>query len=498
MSDSFAGITVPDGDPGALESAAAQFGTVASTLSGVSGDLRGMPGSLASWSGPASVAYAGSCLTNGSACDTAVQALGSAEHAARAYGHELEAAQTAARHAIRDARDAQDRIDRAERDIASAQARQRDAATAESNAGTQLAVSSAAGLPDPVAEAAQTQARTDAANAAADEAAARRELDRARHDLEVAKQHGHQAMEDARDAARAAGSAFAAAAGVSPAYALPGAPGQGTPGSPGFWDTTNEGAQWWDEDQFLAQLFPWHPKNDDVGHYKWWGDQALGVASDWGSGAAVGYGAALRRAAIRDMDTLTLGYARRFVAGPGGTVLTESWTATAGRTTVIDASLLAKAGQYGKVGKAIPIVGGAVAIGSAGWDQWRDDSSNPNLTTTDRVGRATGVGVYVGGASIAGAAIGTAIFPGVGTVAGLAIGATAGLVAGAVASSITPVKEAMASAGQWTANATVDAVNWTGDRLSDGAGAVKDGIEKGADFVRDHMPDIDLPDLNPF
>jgi phage-related tail protein len=175
-------------------------------------------------------------------------------------------------------------------------------------------------------------------------------------------------------------------------------------------------------------------------------------------------------------------------------VLVESLTATRGTTTVIDADLLAKAGRFGNAGKVVPVVGGVLAIGSAGWDQWRADASNPNLSTTDRVGRSAGVGVYVGGASIAGAAIGTAIFPGVGTVAGLAIGAGAGLVAGAVASSITPVREAMADAGQWTANAAVDAYNWSGDRVED----IGEGISDASDWVSDKMPDIDMPDLNPF
>jgi hypothetical protein len=169
-------------------------------------------------------------------------------------------------------------------------------------------------------------------------------------------------------------------------------------------------------------------------------------------------------------------------------VLVEALTLRQGTTTVIDADMLAKAGKFGQAGKALPIIGGAAAIASAGWDQWREDSKNPNLSTTDRVGRAAGVGTYVGGASIAGAAIGTALFPGVGTVAGLAIGAGAGLAAGAVASSITPVKEAMADAGQWTANAVVDAGK---------------GIASGASWVKDHAPHIDLPDikvpdLNPF
>jgi len=151
--------------------------------------------------------------------------------------------------------------------------------------------------------------------------------------------------------------------------------------------------------------------------------------------------------------------------------------------------MLAQGSKLMKGGKVIPFVGGALAIGSAGWDQWREDSSNPNLTTTDRVGRSAGVGVYVGGASIAGAAIGTMIFPGVGTGAGLVIGAAGGLVVGAVAASITPAKEFMADVGSTVANGAVDGYN----TVVDTAGDVKDKIGDGLDSVKDH-----IPDLNPF
>ena len=498
--ESFAGITVPEGEPTALNDAAAEFGAIASTLSGAAGELRGLPGTIGSWSGPASVSYAGACMTNGTACDQAVEALGQAEQAARAYASKLEAAKERTRRAIDDARDAQRRIDQAEREIAAAQERRAAAAAAAVTASREISLAMAAGVPNPGAEAARGQAESDGAAAAADEARARRELEQARDDLERAQRRGREAMEDARDAGRAAAAAFAAAAGTSPAYAWFGGPPTGAgAGGPGvnWWNSTNEGARWWDEDQFLSQLLFFHPKHDAIGPYKWWGDQALGVGADWASSAAVAYGTALRRTAIQDVTSWTARYGRTFVAGRGGTVLVESLSVARRTTTVIDADLLAQAGRWGRAGKAIPVIGGGVAMLSAGWDQWREDTSNPNLTTTDRVGRATGVGVYVGGAAVAGAAIGTMLFPGVGTVAGLAIGAGAGLVAGAVASSITPVKEAMADAGQWTANAAVDAYNWTGDRVEDardwGGDRIDDvrgGIEAAGDWVDDKLPDL--------
>jgi hypothetical protein len=505
--ESFAGITVPEGEPAALNDAAGEFGTIAGTLSGAAGELRGMPATMGSWAGPASVNYAGACMTNGTACEAAVEALGQAEHAARVYSAKLKAAQERARRAIDDARDAQRRVDQAEREIAAARDRQAAAGTAIASASRQISISLAAGVPDGGAEAMRSQAQSDYSAAAGDEARARRELDQARDDLERAQRRGHEAMDDARDAGRAAAAAFAAAAGTSPAYALFGGPAAASAGggAPGWWNTTNEGAQWWDEDQFLSQLIPFHPKQDGVGRYKWWGDQVFGVTSQWAGNAAIAYGLQLRNAAIQEVPIWSARYARTFVSGAGGTVLQESLTLSRGTTTVIDAGLLAKAGTWSKAGKAIPYVGGAVVVASAGWDQWREDAKNPNLTTTDRVGRAAGVGAYVGGASLAGAAIGTMLFPGVGTVAGLAIGAGAGLLVGAVASSITPVKEAMADAGQWTANAAVNAYNWSSDRLQEVDAFVDsvdqkidEGISAGADWVKDKLPDVDLPDLNPF
>ena len=55
MSESYAGITVPEGEPGGLRAAASQFTGLAGSLEGASAELRGLPGSLTSWQGPASV-----------------------------------------------------------------------------------------------------------------------------------------------------------------------------------------------------------------------------------------------------------------------------------------------------------------------------------------------------------------------------------------------------------------------------------------------------------
>ena len=51
MGESYAGITVPEGDPGAVRSAAAQLHGVAGQLQGACAQLTGLPGSIPAWQG---------------------------------------------------------------------------------------------------------------------------------------------------------------------------------------------------------------------------------------------------------------------------------------------------------------------------------------------------------------------------------------------------------------------------------------------------------------
>jgi hypothetical protein len=124
----------------------------------------------------------------------------------------------------------------------------------------------------------------------------------------------------------------------------------------------------------------------------------------------------------------------------------------------------------------IPGVGGALVVGSAAWDQWREDAENPNLTTTDRVGRSVGVGAYVGTAAIIGGELGMMIpIPIGGPLAGAAVGALVGLGMGAAANAVTPVKHFFADAGQTVANGAVDTYN---------------GIKDGVKSITSHIPHI--------
>ena len=224
MNESFAGISVPEGDPGELRAAGQVFAGISGALEGAAAELRSLPGMLSAWRGPASVNYAGSVLTNGTVLDSGTEALQSASVAANRYADELEQAQDDARAAIEEAREAQKRIDRAEADIDAAQA---SAATARGSfeaASVRVVATGMTGAPSADALADQSAAGSAIADAEADEARARRELEQAQEDLRRAQERGRRAEQAARDAAQAALGAFTAAAAVSPAAAVFGAP----------------------------------------------------------------------------------------------------------------------------------------------------------------------------------------------------------------------------------------------------------------------------------
>jgi hypothetical protein len=96
----------------------------------------------------------------------------------------------------------------------------------------------------------------------------------------------------------------------------------------------------------------------------------------------------------------------------------------------------------------------------AGADQYMEDSSDPDLTQTDKVGRAVGVGTATATGAVVGAEIGGtvgSIIPGAGTVVGGGVGAFVGGAAGAASVTVIPgIKSGAAWLGQQTANGVVD------------------------------------------
>ena len=105
----------------------------------------------------------------------------------------------------------------------------------------------------------------------------------------------------------------------------------------------------------------------------------------------------------------------------GRIVSAGTWTSVA-RTTVPRppsqvAQLTSRGTTMNRLGWAARGGGSILAGISGGIEQWRTDAGRTDLTTTDRVGRAAGVGTYMAGAAMAGAMIGSVIPVG-GTLAG--------------------------------------------------------------------------------
>jgi len=217
VAESFAGITVPAGEPEEVFSAGAALSGVAGGLEGVTAQLRGLPETLASWRGPASISYGDSCLTNGSALSAAELALSQCAVVAQSYARDLDEAQDDARSAIRDAREAQRRIDSAQAQLTEARDTGAAAALRGTAASAEVLISGLTGAPDAGAMADLDAARADADAAGRREAGAKRELEGAEEDLRAAKKRGERAQQAADDAARAAAGAFEGLASASPA-----------------------------------------------------------------------------------------------------------------------------------------------------------------------------------------------------------------------------------------------------------------------------------------
>lgn len=475
MAESYAGITVPPGNPDTLRGAASSFAGVSGALERAAGQLAAMPGSIDLWRGPASVSYAGSCQTSSGSARQGVQAMHAASNAARRYAMDLEQAQHEARRAIELARDAHRRIDHAKAAIAAAQDAAAAAAVREVAATTEIAVTSAAGAPSVSALADQARAQSDGSDAAAAESRAQTELSDAQGDLERAKTRGGQAEQHARDAASAAAGALGQAGGGLGAVGQPGAPAtaEGGGGEPPTWLTLLGGAGFGTD--AAARTV----------------EQGGGLGNVFTKTAVSGYTRGGGRVS---------GYWRTTPSG-GSTWVKPYYRqggAVSGYLRNNPTSL-----RWARLGKFARGAGYGVSFLTAGASQWAEDSENPNLTTTDRVGRTGGAAAAVGGGAaaggwagaeaggMAGAAIGTAILPIGGTAVGGAIGALAGGIGGSyVGEKIgEAIKQPVMDLGQGLANGAVD----TGTTIAHG---VDEGWDATAG-VRHKIGSV-LDDINPF
>lgn len=136
--------------------------------------------------------------------------------------------------------------------------------------------------------------------------------------------------------------------------------------------------------------------------------------------------------------------------------------------------------RWGNFGKVLGPASAGMAGIFSGYDQWQQDSQDPNMRTSEKVGRTATVGISVaghtgigawGGAAL-GAAIGSAIAPGAGTVIGGFVGGVIGGVAGtAVGQKIGDMAKDF---GGKFARGAADTFDAASKGLADGAKAVGD------------------------
>ena len=268
--ESYAGVTVPKGDPGALVAAAGRLVATAGMLQSVAGHLNGVVGAL-SWFGPASASHALLTGTQNVMATTSAGTMIQQAAVINGYAEVLEVAQRQARRAIERAKDADRRIDEAKEDIRQAVADQ-NSAQARIVAAQAAQARAFLSIVDGLAGSAAAAAAADLA--AAEEADARRDLHaaeererRARHRLEEAEEDRRDALRDGNDAEQAVAiartSLVAAAQGAG---LLPTQPGG--PASPAFAAAAG-----------IALPKPPEPEKDDRSFFERRFDEVAGAAS---------------------------------------------------------------------------------------------------------------------------------------------------------------------------------------------------------------------------
>lgn len=245
------GIDVPDGDPGALEAAAADLRAAAGVLGRVATTLQSS-GSVSGWSGIASMTFESACVNDAA---VAAAADGSLQVGALVLSELAEALRLAtreAKEALGEARHADQRLRRAQDDETLALRRAALADLAADAAGYEASLRLAAGEPALDAQDRQYAAQRDAAAARDAAAEARDRADRAQADLEEAQRRGRRVVRRYREYADGAAGRLAGLASMAPTVTPLGPPaappsGDGDDGNvltglgKGFEDLWNEG-----------------------------------------------------------------------------------------------------------------------------------------------------------------------------------------------------------------------------------------------------------------
>jgi hypothetical protein len=261
-----------------------------------------------------------------------------------------------------------------------------------------------------------------------------RTLDDASAELTVARAASAHAVERARAAGRTAAAALQAA---TDAATVPRSPERA-----GACETSAEWLRRQAGDVFLDSLNPFAAEHNDY--------QRGRVLSDWISGLLIGTYQEFHNHAARQWVRYEPGYWAREPR-----IIRGHWrgTPSGGRTWVnpyvrrgtwVGARAvpdLAKRASSSRAVVGAGIAGGVLAYGTAGLDQWAQDSGRPDLSGRERAARTAAASAVVGTTSVGGALVGAklggmagatlgSLIPGVGTVAGGAVGAIVGGVIG--------------------------------------------------------------------
>jgi hypothetical protein len=357
------------------------------------------------WVGPASVAFHRHVQETREAVRTGSRAFHDAAAALTRLAGELQAAQEEARRAQAVAVAASGVIGSASRDLAA------------------LAMSAE---PDPLAR-----------------SRLQRTLDDASAELTGAQAAIAHAAERARVAGRSAAAALQAA---TAAATVPRSPERA-----GACETT---AQWLRRqagDVFLDSLNSFAPEHDAY--------QRGRIYSDWTSGLLIGSYTEFHRYAAKNWVRYEHGYWARephMVRGhwrgtpSGGRTWIDPYPRGGSWVGAREVPDLAKRAGSLRAARGAGIVGGVLAYGTAGLDQWVQDQGRPDLSGGERAGRTAAASAVVGTASVGGAIVGAAagakigvgigglvgsVIPGAGTAAGAAVGGAVGAIAGGVVGS---------------------------------------------------------------
>jgi hypothetical protein len=431
MTDTYAGIAVPEGSAGGVESLGTTFDGMAGTLSGAASRLRGMPGGMGNWSGPASVNFAGTAFEQADIADKASQAFRDAGQAARVYATELREAKRLTREAITEARDANRRIKEAERDLADARKRLADAERRAAAAAWDITVASTSLEPVSTAgaEAALRAATLDADRARDDIQRAETQLERARDDLAEAKKKGTKAANEASDAAARLQMAYAHVSMMAPAVGMLAPPPSVTPGS---------GAR-----PFMPATLQMPLVSPSFG---------MAVVN----GALTGSAAALLWKQWAHLDKRYHSYApwKTIAATPGQRITVRLQELRAGR--------MLETARGNRLNPVKTIGGSAVVLEPVGaYFQWKDNEAAGVSPTENAIRTGMASAGSIGGAALAGAGcaatgVGTVIAAGCGVVGGT-VGGWAGNAFGAVVYDVgKPIVEAAKDPGGTVEDFIVD------------------------------------------